>query len=464
MKKQFLLALALVSSGSASALAAPLSLQQALKKSLESNREIKASSAAVEAAKSDYDGSLGKYLPSIGVSASYIHLNDDVSLDLSSLRTAMISSASLAAGEAAGAGAAASTAQKLNAALPSFKTSLVNQDFSLASLNLTQPLFAGGKITANRNAKEQLYKGSVLDKNETQNRVLVSIVEQYFTAQMAADVVKVRRESLNSLLEHQRIANALVRQGQLARAQKMQIDVAVVDAEGTVSKAVRDEELARKVLANTLDEQSYQFDLVTKMRILPMQSLESYAGEAQDGNYSLQQLTTKKNLLGAKTTAARAEFLPTLALIGNYRFYEQDLSAASPEWFVGLVFKMNLFNGGENKNELDAISQQKVALDYMEGHAKTMVNIGVEKLYSEVMSAKDQFEVAQKTKALAEESLRLNTAAFRNGFAKSSDVIDARVTLTGAQLKELKALFDYNYNLAQLLKFSGKGHEIPQIF
>lgn len=442
-----------------------LSLEEALGQGLQSNRELKASQSNVEAAKLEVQGSKGKYLPSIGLNAEYVHLNEDINVDLNALRSAMILSAGAAATGASGDPSKGQAVQnQLNSALPSFSVPVQKQDFAMAHLTLAQPLYTGGKITANRHAKEQLYQEALHQETDTRGQTAVNVIEHYFTAQMAGEVVKIRQESLKSFQEHQRIAQALLRQGQLARAQKMQIDVAVLEAEGDLSKALRDEKLARKVLANTLNQNETEYELVTKMKPRSFESLESYTQSARSDNSSLKQIKIKKELLGAKETLGKSEFLPTIGLVGNYQLYEKDLNELAPDWFAGVVLKMNLFSGGENKRELDAVRQQKIALGYLENNAQSMVSIGVEKYFSEVLSAQEQYEVATKTKALASESLRLNTAAFKNGFAKSSDVIDSSLTLTGAQLKELKALFDYNLNLAQLLKFSGQQEKIVEKF
>lgn len=442
----------------------PLSLSEALQKTLRDNREIKASASSVEAAKNTYDGAIGKYLPSIGLTAAYTHLNDDIVVDLSELRTAMIGSASTAATIANGPAAGAATSTALQNALPRFELPVQKQDFTVASVNLTQPLFTGGKITANKNAKEQLYKNSQTEEKETQSRILVSLVQQYFTVQLAAQVKSVRSEALSTLQEHQRIAAALLKQGQLSKAQKMKVDVAVADAENALSRAGRDESLARKVLANTLDREDTNFTLTTPLKITALKSVETYSKTAKEENYSLKQIKHKRELLAAKKTVARSEFMPTLALIGSYEIYEKDLTEVAPQWYAGLVLKMNLFNGLSDNNELKTISQEKTALDLFEGNAQSMVSIGVEKYYSEILNAREEYDTVQKTKDLAKESLRLNTVAFRNGFAKSTDVIDSQLQLTAVQLNELKALYDYNNNFVQLLKFSGHKDDLLEAY
>ncbi|WP_210415522.1 TolC family protein [Bdellovibrio sp. NC01] len=436
-----------------------------MEKTLRDNREIKASDSAVAAAKADRDGAFAKYLPSVSVTAAYTHLNDDIEIDLHDLRSAMIASSAASATAASGNPAVGNAvANQLNAALPNFVLPIQKQDFTFATVNLMQPLFTGGKITANKRAKEELYNNSQTESTDTQGRILVELVQQYFTVQLASKVREVRNDSLTTFKEHQRIAAALVKQGQLSRAQKMKVDVAVADAESALSKSIRDENLAKKVLANTLELSDTDFNLTTPLSLKPLKPMESYSSTAGNENFSLKQIHHKRSLLEAKQTAARSEFYPTLALIGSYEFYEKDLTELAPKWFVGVALKMNIFNGGGDKSDLNVISQQKVYLDYFEGHANTLVNIGVEKYYSEILNAKEQYDTLQKTKSLAEESLRLNNSAFKNGFSKSTDVIDSELALLSVRLNELKVLYDYNSNYVQLLKFSGQKDEIVAIY
>ncbi len=464
MTKSSLWILWIAALSSPAAKAEDLSLASALQATLANNREIRASASAVEAAKTTYDSAIGKYLPSIGLTAAYTHLNEDITVDLSELRTAMIGSATTAATVAAGPAAGTATNNALQNALPKFELPVQKQDFTVATINLTQPLFTGGKITANKTAKEQLYKNSQSEEKDTQGRVMVSLVQQYFTVQLASEVQKVRAEALTTLQEHQRIAEALLKQGQLSKAQKMKVDVAVADAENALSKAGRDERLARRVLANTLDREDTNFSLTTRMGIPSLKDLNTYSKTAQNENHSLQQIRQKRELLGAKKTAAKSEFMPTIALIGSYEVYEKDLAEIVPQWYAGIILRMNLFNGMSDNNELKTISQEKAALDLFEGHAQSMVSIGVEKYYSEILNAREEYQTVQKTKDLARESLRLNTAAFKNGFAKSTDVIDSQLQMTAVQLNELKALYDYNNNYVQLLKFSGRKDDIAEAY
>lgn len=56
----------------------------------------------------------------------------------------------------------------------------------------------------------------------------------------------------------------------------------------------------------------------------------------------------------------------------------------------------------------------------------------------------------------AQENLRLQELAFREGQATSLDVIDARLGLGGARVERAQAAYQYDIALAQLLEVSGQ--------
>lgn len=419
--------------GSISAAAESLSLQQALQIALQNNQQIKAGQSVEEAAKSELDSAKGKYFPRLDLIATYIHMQEDIALD------ARIPP------------------------LPPLHMVLQKQDFGVAALALTQPLYTGGKITANERAKKENYLMAQSDSENTKSKVLADLVGEYFQVKLAGRNRDVRQNSLDALKEHQRISDSLLKQGQLSQAMKMKVDVAVLEAEADLLKATREEGLAKKVLANSLNRPDISFDLTTDLQMPTIAPMEKFVEKASTSNNSIRQLEHKKILLEQKHKAEMANDLPTVAVTGAYQV-NRDLAEVIPDWYVGVLLTMNVFEGFSGRNSLKAISQEKVALNSMEGHAKNLVQIGVEKQYSDVLSAKEQYEAYQKSESLAAEVVRLNTASYKNGFARATDVLDSELVLTATKLKMQKALYDYNTSYVQLLHLSGMSEEIQKLY
>ena len=76
--------------------------------------------------------------------------------------------------------------------------------------------------------------------------------------------------------------------------------------------------------------------------------------------------------------------------------------------------------------------------------------------YNAVDTARRQYLLLESSISRAEENLRLQDLAFREGQATSLDLIDARLSLGGARIERAQAAYQYDYALAQLLEASGQ--------
>lgn len=434
-----------------------LTLQEALKLALEGNHEIQAAQIHTESAKDQLSSARGKYLPSVNLEAKYTHLNDDINIDLGDIRKAMIGSAGAATGFAGG--NSQTTINYLNSTLPEFSTQVQKQDFYNASVTLTQPLFTGGKISANHSAQKSLFNSAQTEQENTQGKILAQTVQNYRLAQLAEYSKQVRSEALAGMKLHQRNAANLLRAGQLSKAAKMKVDVSVLEAERELAKATRESELAMKVLASTLNKPDESFKLTSGISMPQAGVKDEYLQIARQNSPALKQIQYKNELLNAKHKVKKSEFMPTLAVFGKYELYKDDLTTLEPEWAVGVGFKMNIFNGGSDKKELSSIRKDKIMLEHLNKNAQEMLQIGIEKVYSDLKNSEEQYQSLIKSEELAKESLRLNSEAFANGMAKNTDVIDAELTLASVKLAMNKALYDYNNNLAQLLVISGQHNQ-----
>lgn len=273
-----------------------------------------------------------------------------------------------------------------------------------------------------------------------------------------------RIEALEGLKQHQKNAINLMKAGQISKAQKMKVDVSVNEAERELAKAERDVKIALKVLASHLNRSEDEYTLTTALAMPSVPSLPDFNKTAEGQSPVLKQIQHKRELLNAKKTVVQSEFLPTVAAFGKYELYKNDLTTLEPEWAVGVALRMNIFNGGADKNELNAVKKDQIVLDNLDRNAHDLVKIGLEKIYSDLMSAKEQHQSLLKSQELALESLRLNSNAFANGFNKSTDVIDSQVTLASVKLALQKSLYDYNNSLAQLFIVSGQSEKLLEIY
>ena len=84
------------------------------------------------------------------------------------------------------------------------------------------------------------------------------------------------------------------------------------------------------------------------------------------------------------------------------------------------------------------------------------ISLLAEKKWRELEHAQSRLESLNKTKELAEESLRSQKMAYESGLATSLDVVDAELALLRLKMADLKAHYDAVIAWLGLLEISGE--------
>ncbi|HKJ06635.1 MAG TPA: TolC family protein, partial [Flavobacteriaceae bacterium] len=141
-----------------------LSLTKAYELMLKNNGDLAASNFEIIGAKEEQKSAEALYYPSISLGANYIHLNDDIQVDLNDKRT--LASGLLGVPDPN--------------LLGDWTFNLQEKDLAFASADLEWPVFAGGKIQAINNAaqtKHQLAKNKYEIK---ENKLTQDLVTYYY--------------------------------------------------------------------------------------------------------------------------------------------------------------------------------------------------------------------------------------------------------------------------------------------
>jgi len=441
----------------------PLTLENAVSIAVENNRELKASKYNAESADYTAKASKGKYLPQIDIEGRYTRINNPIEMDLSAVRSAIISAdaATLQASGVTNPLVLRGFASNLNSALPSFVDIIQNDSFYNLTATLIQPIYAGGKITAN--AKVKSLESGIAKEQETaaKNKIVAETVTNYYKIKLMDSVVGIRKEVMDGIAEHNADAQKMYAQGLISNSAQMRAKVALSEAEREYSKALRDRELAIMLFDNTLARPTSGYMFTTDIQMpTNTQPPEYYSAAALQSNPNLLIFNRKKNMLKQKMKAIKGNFLPTVAAFGRYELDREDLTFLDPEWAAGVTAKINIFSGGSDVFDLMSAKKELAMLEEYSSYAEEMVKTEIKKCIHDMDTSKEQYESLNKSKDLAEENLKLARLSFKEGMATSTDVIDAELSLGNVKTEQLKALLDYNTALVNLLSACGNAIDI----
>jgi outer membrane protein TolC len=416
----------------------PLSFRDALAVARQHNQQLRAAEAQVQQSRSTRAAQRGLYFPSVSATGLYAHMNDRLFVDLNGLRPLLSS---------------------LNPAvpIPPLDATVLRNDPYKASLTARWTVFAGGQILAANRAAQAGVVAAEQERRGTEAGITTELVDRYFKRRLAADVLEVRRQALETFDKHLDDARRFKAAGQIARTDELRAEVARAEADRELKKAARDVDLASVALRSTLGNEVETMPTTPLALITGLEPLATFSAAADSGNPAISKLAALREQAHQGVRAARGELLPSVSVFGTRELFEGRLnSTTDPKWIIGVGARWELFDGFARVNRLRSARHQEDAVGFEHERARNEVATLVQQRYDEYESALEQYQALETTLALAEESLRSERKAFEAAVGTSLDVIDAELSLSRAQVDRLTALYDLDLALARLLEVSGQ--------
>ncbi|MHC1652632.1 TolC family protein [Stenotrophomonas maltophilia] len=319
------------------------------------------------------------------------------------------------------------------------------------------PLYTGGVIPAAQRAASAAHEQASAEREAQRQSLTVQLAQAYFGQRLAEQAVDVRRDVRDGLNRHLSDAEKLEREGFATRAQRLQATVARDKAEREYQKTVNDLATLKAALSTLLrsggEVQPVSPLFVQRAPLAPVASFERTAQARQPQIARLRAMVTQAEQ-GVRVQQAKLK--PQIFAFGQYDFRRRDEMLTDPDWAFGIGLKYTFLSPNSRPAQISAARAQQDQAEAGLREAENQVALGVRKAWNELETARQQFVLLDSSIAQAQENLRLQELAFREGQATSLDVIDARLGLGGARVERAQAAYQYDIALAQLLEVSGQ--------
>ncbi len=418
------------------------------------NDAIAAAQAHIDEAGHNRDAAKDLYLPEIGISASYIYLDDDVTLTPTDLLESMPAGQQLLPAVAGLGQSYGLSAAALNSGLTS---TIAERENLTSSINGKWPIYAGGRIDAAQDIAGGKFKEASRQKDMTVQQQFELLVHYYFGAVLAKQILDTRINVEKGLKTHRDHAILLENQGQIARVERLQSAASYDKAKVESRKASRDLEIATVALTRMLKSEGNVTPADSLFINNNIPSLESFIEKTITHHPGLGILDSKKEQAVGLIKVEKGKYLPTAALFGNYSLYEEDdlASKLTPDWLVGVGVKIPLFERSGRSGKLAAAKSMVKQIYSLQLQTRSDLSVLVEKTYRQANQALEEYLGLGSSLELAEETVKLRVKAFSQGLSTSLDVVDAELFLAGVRAQRSVAVYNYVTALAKLLAVSG---------
>ncbi len=418
-----------------------LTFEQALSKMNNDNLTLKSVEAEKKANEFRRKTTRGLYLPRFTFSASYMKFDQDIGLNIDGYSQHLKDLGLV----------------NQNSMLPSTLV-IQKEQFAAANINMIWPIFTGGKIMALNKAMDASIDDAQYKIEQTKNELNTELVQRYYGYRLSLRAVDLYTEVYESMLLHQDAAKKLEENGMISKAQTLYTNIAVSQAKTELQSAVNKSNTVKDALKNTLADSSEIRAISELFLIKKIESVEYFQQSAMQNSPLLKQVEAKKSMAEQSYSIEKSNYLPTISIVGNKELAQYQLSEIMPEWFVGVNLSWTIFDGTSRIHKTQTAKATVQRVDFIQQKAQSDISTYINKLYNELMSYVEQLETMQTTYEFAVEYQRVQYKAFREGFATSSDVVDAETTLAKVKVGRLKIMNDYVLTLAKLLEFSGQSN------
>ncbi len=415
-----------------------LSLERAVKLSIETSKTLNSSQAKIKAANARIDEVSSSGLPSLKIQGAYTRLSliDEFKITLPD-----------------GKGGYSSV---------SFAPVLLNN--TNVRLSLNQPLYTGNKISSTREAAELLAKASSLDMDKDKFDVTINTKSVYWNLQKSIKYKKLTDENINQIQTHLSELQNLKAQGLATENDILKMQVQLSEAN------LRQMDAQNMILLSTVNLNNI-LHLPLNTEIEPETEATSTNNRSSVLNELIEKAQKSRPEIGAtdyrlqatkaSLEATKGGYLPQIALTGNLLyanpnqriFPNKDQFDAT--WDIGVSFSYDLWNWGTTNHQVTQVEAQITQTQDALSQVKEMISVEITQNYLNANLAKKKISVSEESTKQADENYRVTNEKFKNGMALNSDLIDAELLVLQAKINLLQAQIDFEIALAKLDKSVG---------
>ena len=327
-----------------------------------------------------------------------------------------------------------------------------------AALTVEQTLFDAGTRAGVRAARLGHELASTTRTRVGQD-LAVAVTDAYGRALVAAASKKAAAAAVEAAAADRERARDRRDAGMVTDADVLQFDVHLARARERQIRATSDEAIARARLNQLMGEPLdavFEFVLSPSPAAMAAGELAALEEGALAGRAEVAQARLEEQLASSSRDAARAAFLPQVAVQAGWEANGRGWNDRASSWVVGAVARVNLFRGFADRARLaetrEAVTRKAVEREKAETSARLDVRIALARLDA----ARATDEVGRAAAGQARESRRIIRDRYEAGMADTTALLRAAEAVEQAETAEIAARVDVLLAAAALDRALGK--------
>ena len=334
----------------------------------------------------------------------------------------------------------------------------ITKNFTLDTRNvyagmvtMMEPVYAGGKIRAYNKMARYAQDLAEMQLTTEQQEVIIATDKAYWQIVSLANKQKLTEKYVELLRTMSGNVDKLVEEGMATNADKLSVKVKLNDAELSLIRVQNGVALSKMLLCQScgmpLDTDITLEDENLEDVVVPVYTNEYTEDDIMNNRPELQSLQLATMIYDKKVNIARADFLPTVAVFGNYVVTNPSAFNGFENEFhgfynVGVLAKIPIFHFGEGYNKVRKAKAEAEIYKLKLDDTKELVMLQVSQYEKQIKEAEQRLQMTTEKMSDAEENLRMATVGFNEGMIPSSTVEAAQTSWMQAHSEYIDAKID----------------------
>jgi len=414
--------------------AGAVTLETCIRTALETNPDIQAGAARIEAARAMISKAQSAYYPRLYLSGAYSITNNPPQAFMMDLNQ-----------------------RNLDMRDPDFDP---NDPDATDNLRLTvgaqYRLYNGGVNTLNtRMAKEEKF-AKEFQLAAVQNELIHQVTRGYYSVLQAQAFVGVQQESVQSLEESLRVATARFNAGSVVKTDVLNLEV-------KLAQAKEDRILAR----NGVQLAIASLNTVIGKDLIPLDGIPAPSPQFLRGNpihLDYQAVEDRPEMKAAEKMSsmyeqayekASRQTYPTVNAFGSYDMDSGDAETYEDSYMMGVLAKWEFFDGHQRASQIASAKAAWQAARKDEKKVYNQLRLDLYQAFLKANEAWQRLQVTQKSVDSAIEALRITGEQYKEGAAEITVLLTAQVGLTAQKTRQIAAHYDYLIALSNFERARG---------
>ena len=330
--------------------------------------------------------------------------------------------------------------------------------------SVVQPIFTGFALSTQKKIADLGIDISKIRKQAAVLDVIKNVKVAYFNILLAKRYLSIADEEVNQLKSHKKDAENLYKEGMIAYNDLLKSQVALSNAIQNRVSAQNNLELAVSEFNILLRDNINKKNSVKDIFLFKPEhfNINSLINESMVKRPEMKQLdiSLRQSRLGVKL--AQSSYYPQISTFAEYEQKGHDITASDNRFSndhnaaFGININWTIFECGKKHADVEEQRHNVFALKEKIESIKDSIKLEVKSAFLKLKTAQENIKTTKTGLKQAKENYRITNMQYKQKITTSTEVLDARVYLTQAEINYYNAMYGYYIALSELKRAVGE--------